>query len=125
MQIYYCDAYNIPDVEASSPIEATEAEAQNVFSRIHHAGSFIGIVLGADKVFQMFRKPGGSHGPPIHAEILDRKNLTIRYCELNTPLAELLIEAAFRNEDFEEKIAFARLEWNDEALPRPNSKQKP
>lgn len=122
MKIYYCNANKRPDVEAAFPIEATEAEAKKVFSSLNVNGSFIGVVLGNNKVFQMHYKSRGAYGPPIHAEILDMKNLTIRYCEVNTPLAELLFEAAFRNENFEEKIAFARLEWNDEALPRPNSK---
>ena len=50
------------------------------------------------------------------AEILKQEGLAIRYCTVNMPLGELLIEAAFRGEDLEQKIAFARIAWKDDVL---------
>lgn len=114
MRIYYHAAYKRSNVPPSAPIEATEDEAKNILARFLGHRSFMGILLGTDRTLQLYRKADGA----FPAEILNQADLTVRYCVVNIPLAEMLIEAAFRNEDFEEKIAFSRVVWSDKTLKK-------
>src|SRR5688572_4150427 len=101
MRIFYHGAYQKPDVPSAAPIESNDAEAKNVFARLSGEGSFLGILLRADHTLQLYRNSDGT----LHAEVLSEAKRTIRYCTVNVPLAELLIEAAFRGENLEQKIA--------------------
>ncbi|MCW5548110.1 MAG: hypothetical protein KIT44_04030 [Opitutaceae bacterium] len=112
MRIFYHGAYQKSDVPSAAPIESSETEAKSIFARLSGEGSFLGILLRADHTLQLYRKSDGT----LHAEVLNEPKRTIRYCTINVPLAELLIEAAFRGESLEQKIAFARVTWNDDHL---------
>ncbi len=112
MRIFYHGAYQKPDVPSAAPIESTEDETKNTFAHLSDEGSFLGILLGADQTLQLYRKSDGT----LLAEVLNKASRTIRFCTVNIPLAELLVEAAFRGEDLEQKIAFARITWNDDTL---------
>jgi hypothetical protein len=116
MLIYYCGAYKRQDVIPSAPIELGEAETKTIFAGLEDAGSFLGVGIAPEKFLQLYLQEDGT----VHAEILDSRTLSTRYCTVNIPLAEFLIEAAFRREDFEEKIAFSRVVWRDEILNQPN-----
>lgn len=108
----YSGAYHASDVPSDSPIEAGEDVAKSVFAGICDEDSFLGIILGGGRTMQLYRQADAT----LHAEVLNEEALSIRYCTVNTPLAELLIEAAFRGEDFEQKIAFSGVTWNDDTL---------
>lgn len=112
MKIFFFDAYERSDVDASEAIEASESEAQNIFARLNGTDAYIGIFLEDDRVLHLREEESGL----VYAEILNSKNRSIRFCTVNAPLAELLIEAAYRKENFEEKIGFARLTWTDGVL---------
>ena len=116
MRIYYHGAYQRPDVLVSAPLEASEQQANAIFARLHEPRACLGIELGDGRTLQLYYEEEGAW----HAEVLTEKTLATRSCRLNTPLAELLIEAAFRGEDFEQKIAFAAVTWKDEPLT-PNA----
>jgi hypothetical protein len=112
MRIYYHGAYEKADVPSGAPVESTENEAKSVFARLADEGSFLGILLGGERTLQLHRQADGT----LHAEVLKEVERVIRFCTVNVPLAELLIEAAFRGEDFEQKIAFSRVTWSDDTL---------
>lgn len=116
MLIYHHGAHGLDDVLSSSPAEADEAEARNVFARITSPGGFMGIRLSPDRIFQFYLNPDGT----VHAEVLNEERQETRSTSVNIPLAELLIEAAYSGEDFEHKIGFARLSWHDEKLKQSN-----
>jgi hypothetical protein len=116
MLVYYCGAYNRQDVLASAPIELGEADTKRVFAGIVDDGSFLGVKFAPGWSLQLYQQKDGT----VHAEILDSGALRTRYCTVNEPLAELLIEAAFRREDFEQKIAFSRVVWRNDILNQPN-----
>ena len=112
MRIFYHGAYQKPDVPAAAPIESTEDETKNAFARLSDEGSFLGILFAPGQTLQLYLNSDGT----LHAEVLKEAERTIRFCVVNVPLAELLVEAAFRGEDLEQKIAFARITWNDDTL---------
>jgi hypothetical protein len=114
MLIYYHGSHHRDDVLSDAPIDVDEVEAKSVLAGIYEERSFLGVVMGEGRTLQLYRQADGS----LHAEVLETPSHTIRYCSVNDALAELLIEAAFRGDDFEDKIAFARLKWNDENLKR-------
>lgn len=114
MRIFYHAAYENTDVAPTSPVEASEDSARNVLARLEGEGSFLGILLSGERTLQLCRQADGT----VYAEVLRTEELAIRYCVVNVPLAELLVEAAFHGEDFEQKIAFSNVTWNDDTLKK-------
>ena len=113
MQIFYCGAYLKPDVSASEPVDVTEEDARNVFARLGpREDCFLGVLLGDGRTLQLRFNSDGT----VYTEVLTETDLSFRHCMLNVPLAERLVEAAFRGENFEEKIAFAQIVWADDSL---------
>jgi len=114
MRIFYHGAHGRDDVQAASPVEADESEARAVLARLGPSGSFLGVLLSQGRTLQLYFNPDAT----IHAEVLKEEELDIRSTTVTVPLAELLLEAAYRNEDFERKIGFSRVTWHDEKLKR-------
>ncbi len=114
MRIFYHGAYGRDDVPAASPIEAEESEARGVLARLSSSGSFMGVLFSPGKTLQLYINPDAT----VHAEVLKEEEMETRSALVSIPLAELLVEAAFRGEDIEQKIAFSRVIWHDEKLKR-------
>ena len=114
MRIFFHGAHGKADVPSASPIEANEAEARGIYVRLGPARSFMGIVLSPGTIFQLYFNSDGT----VHAEVLKEEEMKTHSTTVTVPLGELLIEAAYRGDDLEQKIAFSRVTWADEKLRR-------
>lgn len=114
MRIFYHGAHGKDDVPAASPVEADESEARGVLARLGPSGTFMGILLSPGRTLQFYIKSDAT----VHAEVLKEEEMQTRSTTVTVPLAEQLIEAAYRGEDFEQKIGFSRVTWHDEKLKR-------
>ncbi len=74
----------------------------------------MGIRLSPEEVLQFYFNSDAT----VHAEVLKEEEMETRSTTVTVPLGELLIEAAYRGEDLEQKIAFSRVIWTDEKLRR-------
>lgn len=108
----------MPDVYPRFAIEASEAKAKTIFARLVDRESSFNVLLSERRRPEDWLMLRCESQDTWIAEFIKEDRQALRYCIVTRRLAELLIEAAFRQEEFEAKIAFSGTTWseNEDAL---------
>jgi hypothetical protein len=114
MRICYEGDRDMPDIYPRFAVEATEAEAKTAFARLGDCGSSFNVLLSERRHISDWLMLRCESKDTWTAEFITEDHRARRYCTVTRDLAALLIEAAFRGEGFEAKIAFSGATWRDD-----------
>jgi hypothetical protein len=109
---YFHDAEDGHGIESSSPEPMTLEQALRVFRGLHSPDSFIGFCLPEGLLLQMVM----GEDLLFHVEHMKEGASEARRCELNAPLAERVIRAAFEGQPIEPALAEFPVQWKTEQL---------
>jgi hypothetical protein len=112
MKSFFYDSYAGKEVSAAQPIEMTLDECLRTLNRFRKEGSFLGVLLDGNRVFQIRRE----HDGLFWVEILDRQQRLADGCVSNLPVAEFALTAAMEGRPIKEALSEYRLNWERNAV---------
>lgn len=113
MKIFYFDSNTETNVTPESPLEMEYTECLQLFNKLRNECSFIGVLLPLNRALQLYREPEAL----IWMEILDRQERSLEGANVNIPIAEAALEAAFKGQDIKESLKGNFLVWEKQTLP--------
>lgn len=113
MRIFFNNSETGEAVPSAVPVDVTLAEVLMLWAKLISPRSFLGIILSDSMVLQLYLEADGG----IYLEILDRERRTTLGANVNTPIAEAAIEAAFTGRDIYNELQQFFLVWTKDSLP--------
>src|SRR5688572_23601310 len=107
MKVFYFNSETGEEVPSTHGVELDREGTIGAFAHLVRAGSFLGIYLDEKRALQIYLEQDGV----THLEILDRDSKETCSADVNAPIAEAAIEAAFSGKDIQTELQTFFLKW--------------
>jgi hypothetical protein len=114
MQIFFGRAFGRTDVSPSEPVDLGVGEMLEIFRSLDGSRGFLGIILEARFVLQLFPEKSGK----IRVELLDQSEPGFDWCIVGREFAEALIDDAGNGQDVFGIARKSMPGWQHMNLPR-------